>query len=112
MSDHAHKCISAWLGPSVWQYWLIYCSWPRECRRLCSRLTDCEWVWVTALWQSDESASVSYSLPGSTLSIGTLCRTRRLRDDDALLQFGNGGGTGQVHVSTHHVCAESLVTVS
>lgn len=53
--DHIHKCIGAWLGPSVWQYRLTYCPWRSGCCCLCSGLTDGEWVWVTALWQSDES---------------------------------------------------------
>lgn len=46
-----------------------YCSWPSERCCLCTRLTDGEWVWVTALWQSDESRSLLYSLAGSTLEM-------------------------------------------
>lgn len=67
--DHVHKCIGAWQGPSVQQYWLIYCSRPSECPCLCSGLSDGEWVWVTALWQSDESPSLSHSLSESTLKM-------------------------------------------
>lgn len=67
--DHVHKCISAWLGPSVRQYRLIYCSRPSERACFCGGVSDGEWVWVTALWQSDESHSLSHSLSESTLKM-------------------------------------------
>lgn len=71
--DRVHKCIGAWLGPSVWQYRLIYCPWPSEYICLRSGLTDCEWVWVTALWQSDESPSLSYTLHKYTVNDINVC---------------------------------------